>query len=176
MNFIGGADDKIKDKIKKSLIIARNECLQEAKDPSDPLDLLLMHDLLRCVKLMEITWSIKTNKEKYGKNSVGIDVVISRDNPQGDHHLFVRQQIKLINSVTNDKKYVCCGGLCYNLNNSNTTGQQLLLSGTKLFTADNLAEEFKAGKILFFSHQLYPFSPTSCKNRDSNTFFLLHFS
>jgi hypothetical protein len=124
----------------------RNEYLQDAKDPSDPLCLHLLHDLLSGLKLMDITWSLEQTTE-YGKNSAGIDVAIARDNQQNDYHLFVRQCIKIIDNVTGEAKQVCCGGFRYNLRNSNTMTHTFLLPDAKFYTADNLLERFKPGKI-----------------------------
>jgi hypothetical protein len=81
---------------------------------------------------VEITWSLKQTK-KYGKNSAGIDVAISRDNQQNGYHLLVRQCVKIVDSATDENKRVCCDGLCYKLNNSNTTAHQFLLPDAKFY-------------------------------------------
>jgi hypothetical protein len=156
--IIGGHNDKIKTKFKESLMSARDDYLQDAKDPSDPLDLHLIHDLLSSLKLMEITWSLE-QRTKYGKNSAGIDVVIARHYQKDGYYFFLRQCVKLVDSITGNDQRVCCGVLCYQLGNSATQGQQnqILLTGAEYYVPNNLVENFKTGTVLFSFHQCVHF-------------------
>jgi len=60
--------------------------------------------------------------------------------------------MNLIDSVTDNVTNICCGVLCYKLNNISTTAprERLLLPDAQYYVRNKLAESYKEGIVLVF--------------------------
>jgi hypothetical protein len=94
-----------KKQFQRSLMSIYEEYRTEKQDSSDPLHFRLMHDICKCLKIINVSWSIG-QKEVYGGNDSFIDVLIAREEQNNSYDLFIRQGVNLFNKVTQQKRQV----------------------------------------------------------------------
>ncbi len=113
--------DKIKTRFEELLKQTHTGVLQEEDDASDSPDTHLVYELIKAIKVLKMTWSVK-EKPVYGGNEPYIDIAIARHHQDDDVYFFLRQCINLVDDDTGNKQKICCGILIHKSNhmNSNT--------------------------------------------------------
>jgi hypothetical protein len=95
------------------------------------------------------------DKVLYGKNESFLDVVVGYFHHEKSRCLLLRQRMNLIDTVTDNVTNICCGVLCYKLNNISTTvlRERLLLPDAQYYVRNKLAESYKKRYSFGFFNQ-----------------------
>lgn len=64
-----------------------------------------MYDLLKSVKMFEITWSLQDDV-KFEDNELFIDIAVAHHYQEDDYYLFLRQRVNLIETANYEKKRI----------------------------------------------------------------------
>ncbi|CAF4544320.1 unnamed protein product, partial [Rotaria socialis] len=110
--IIGVCGDNIKEKFMKSWDVVRDEVLNEKQNSSNSSTTNLLYDLVKSVKMFEVTWSLE-HKDKSDKNEPFIDVAVAHHHQQDGFYLFLRQCINMTDTANDEKKTICCGYLSH---------------------------------------------------------------
>ncbi len=124
---------------------------EEEDDASDSSDTHLVYELIKGLKLLKITWSVK-EKSVYRGNESHIDIAIAKHHQDDDIYFFLRQCINLVDGDIGNKQKICCGVLIYKLNhmNSNTNKNALSSTNVQFYIPNNLVERFTGIVSLVF--------------------------
>lgn len=148
---MGGCEDdetdheKMKTKLQELLEAARVDVLEEDDDESDPPDTRLVPELIKAIKVLQITWSVSGNQSY-------IDVAIAKHHQDDDVYFFLRQCVDLIDGDTGSKQKICCGVLIDKLNNMDDTTRKnaLLTTNSQYYIPNDLAKRFTGIVSLVF--------------------------